>query len=159
VAASEYGWPRLLRLRVYYDGSPVPSVDAPLGDFFGVGHGFERPVQSLVIRDSSEGRSRNSYWSMPFRRACRITVTNEGPVGITSAQVVDSVEHSCQTGPFTLQAGESKQVHCSTYALLNLFPITNKAKVTYLPVNVPPGTQESTTDWSSAKACSLLCIL
>ena len=92
-----------------------------------------------------------AYW--------RITVTNEGPVGITSAQVVDSVEHSCQTGPFTLQAGESKQVHCSTYALLNLFPITNKAKVTYLPVNVPPGTQESTTDWSSAKACSLLCIL
>ena len=32
VAASEYGWPRLLRLRVYYDGSEVPSVDVPLGD-------------------------------------------------------------------------------------------------------------------------------
>jgi len=26
--------------RVYYDGSPEPSVDAPLGDFFGVGHGW-----------------------------------------------------------------------------------------------------------------------
>ena len=78
VAASEYGWPRLLRLRVYYDGSPVPSVDAPLGDFFAVGHGFERPVQSHMIRDSSEGRSRNSYWPMPFRKSCRITVTNEG---------------------------------------------------------------------------------
>jgi D-arabinan exo alpha-(1,3)/(1,5)-arabinofuranosidase (non-reducing end) len=78
VAANEYGWPRLLRLRVYYDGSRVPSVDAPVGDFFAVGHGFERPVESLVIRDSSEGRSRNSYWPMPFRRSCRITVTNEG---------------------------------------------------------------------------------
>ena len=55
VADSEYGWPRLLRLRVYYDGSTVPSVDAPLGDFFAVGHGFERPVQSLMIRDSSDG--------------------------------------------------------------------------------------------------------
>jgi len=78
VAANEYGWPRLLRLRVYYDGSRVPSVDAPVGDFFAVGHGFERPVESLVIRASSEGRSRNSYWPMPFRRSCRITVTNEG---------------------------------------------------------------------------------
>jgi hypothetical protein len=78
VAANEYGWPRLLRLRVYYDGSRVPSVDAPIGDFFAVGHGFERPVDSLVIRASSEGRSRNSYWPMPFRKSCRITVTNEG---------------------------------------------------------------------------------
>lgn len=93
----------------------------------------------------------SAYW--------RITVTNEGPVGITSAQVVDTVEPSCQTGPFTLAAGQSKQVYCATYALLNLFPITNKAKVTYLPVNVPPGTPPSTTDWSAAKACSLLCSL
>ncbi|HEX9304898.1 MAG TPA: DUF2961 domain-containing protein [Thermoanaerobaculia bacterium] len=78
VADNEYGWPRLLRLRIYYDGNRVASVDAPVGDFFAVGHGFERPVDSLVIRDSSEGRSRNSYWPMPFRRSCRITVTNEG---------------------------------------------------------------------------------
>lgn len=92
-----------------------------------------------------------AYW--------RITVTNLGPVGITSAQVVDSVEPSCQTGPFTLAAGTSKQVYCSTYALLNLFPITNQAKVSYVPVNVPPGTPPSYTGWSSAKACSLLCIL
>ena len=92
-----------------------------------------------------------AYW--------RITVTNEGPVAITSAQVVDSVEPSCQTGPFTLQAGETKQVHCSTYALLSLFPITNQAKASYVPVNVPRGTPPSHTAWSSAKACSLLCIL
>ncbi|HKA36110.1 MAG TPA: DUF2961 domain-containing protein [Thermoanaerobaculia bacterium] len=78
IAANEYGWPRLLRLRVYYDGSPEPSVDAPVGDFFGVGHGFERSVKSLMVRDSSEGRARNSYWPMPFRKSCRITITNEG---------------------------------------------------------------------------------
>ncbi|HEY3468078.1 MAG TPA: hypothetical protein VGL47_23320 [Amycolatopsis sp.] len=92
-----------------------------------------------------------AYW--------RITVTNEGPVGITSAHVVDSVEPSCQTGPFTLGAGESKQVFCSTYALLSLFPITNQAKVKYVPVNVPAGTPYSYSAWSSAKACSLLCVL
>ncbi len=78
VAANEYGWPRLLRFRVYYDGSATPSVDAPLGDFFAVGHGVEKSVDSLLIRDGSSGRSRNSYWPMPFRKHCRITVTNEG---------------------------------------------------------------------------------
>jgi hypothetical protein len=78
VAANEYGWPRLLRLRIYYDGSATPSVDAPVGDFFGVGHGFERDINSLMVRDSSSGRSRNCYWPMPFRRSCRIAITNEG---------------------------------------------------------------------------------
>ena len=31
-----------------------------------------------MIRNASLGRARNSDWPMPFRRACRITVTNEG---------------------------------------------------------------------------------
>src|SRR5206468_3485913 len=78
VAANEYGWPRLLRLRVYYDHSPTPSVDVPVGDFFGSGHGYERPLNSLMVVNGSSGRSRNSYWAMPFRRHCRITITNEG---------------------------------------------------------------------------------
>ena len=77
-SGTEYGWPRLMRLRVYYDGSAVPSVDVPLGDFFAVGHGMEREIRSLMIRNLSGGRARNSYWPMPFEKSCRITVTNEG---------------------------------------------------------------------------------
>ncbi|MBN2580048.1 MAG: DUF2961 domain-containing protein [Pirellulales bacterium] len=83
IADNEYGWPRLLRLRVYYDGSPVPSVDAPLGDFFAVGHGVEKKVRSLMVRDSSDGRARNCYWPMPFKKSCKITVTNEGRRRVT----------------------------------------------------------------------------
>ena len=78
IAANEYAWPRLMRLRVYYDGNAEPSVDAPVGDFFAVGHGFERWVKSEMIRNSSEGRARNAYWPMPFAKSCRITLTNEG---------------------------------------------------------------------------------
>jgi hypothetical protein len=78
IANNEFGWPRLLRLRVYYDGHKTPSVDAPLGDFFGVAHGSERDLNSIMIHDSSLGRARNSYWPMPYRKSCHITVTNEG---------------------------------------------------------------------------------
>ena len=84
VADNEFGWPRLLRLRVYYDGHKTPSVDAPLGDFFGVGHGYERNLNSMMVRDASFGRARNSYWQMPFGKSCRITVTNEGNRFVTS---------------------------------------------------------------------------
>jgi D-arabinan exo alpha-(1,3)/(1,5)-arabinofuranosidase (non-reducing end) len=83
IADNEYGWPRLLRLRIYYDGSAVPSVDAPIGDFFAVGHGFEGEVKSLMVRDSSAGRARNCYWPMPFRKSCKVTVTNEGHRRVT----------------------------------------------------------------------------
>src|SRR5690348_13721994 len=75
IADNEYGWPRLLRLRIYYDGSPTPSVDAPVGDFFAVGNGVEREVNSLMVRNSSDGRARNCYWPMPFRKHCKVTVT------------------------------------------------------------------------------------
>jgi hypothetical protein len=84
VADNEFGWPRLLRLRVYYDGAKTPSVDAPLGDFFGVGHGYERDLNSSMIRDGSFGRARNSYWVMPYQKSCRMTVTNEGNRFVTS---------------------------------------------------------------------------
>lgn len=68
---------RLLTLRIYWDGEEHPSVEAPLGDFFGMGHGVDQPFVSIPIRVSSDGRARNCYWPMPFRESARITVTND----------------------------------------------------------------------------------
>jgi hypothetical protein len=69
---------RKLVLKMYWDGEAAPSVEAPVGDFFGVGHGLNRTFSSLPINCSSDGRAKNCYWYMPFRRSARITVTNEG---------------------------------------------------------------------------------
>jgi len=68
---------RLLTLRMYWDGEEHPSVECPIGDFFGIGHGVDQSFVSLPVRVSSEGRARNCYWPMPFRKSARITVTNE----------------------------------------------------------------------------------
>lgn len=68
---------RLLTLRIYWDGEEHPSVEAPIGDFFGIGHGLDRSFVSLPIRVSSDGRARNCYWPMPFRKSARITVSND----------------------------------------------------------------------------------
>ena len=68
---------RLLTLRMYWDDEEHPSVECPIGDFFGIGNGVDKPFTSLPIRVSSDGRGRNCYWPMPFRKKARITVTNE----------------------------------------------------------------------------------
>jgi hypothetical protein len=70
-------------LRMYWDNETNPSVEAPIGDFFGVGHGLNRNYASLPFVCSSEGRARNCFWQMPFRKSAKIEVTNEGsqPVG------------------------------------------------------------------------------
>jgi hypothetical protein len=76
--AAEAFYGRKIVLRVYWDGEDVPSVEVPVGDFFGVGHGLNRNFSSLPVACSSEGRARNCYWYMPFRWSCRVTATNEG---------------------------------------------------------------------------------
>ena len=68
---------RLLTLRIYWDGETNPSVECPIGDFFAVGHGLDRPFVSLPVKVSSDGRGRNCYWPMPFRKSARVEVTNE----------------------------------------------------------------------------------
>lgn len=68
---------RLLTLRIYWDGEEHPSVECPVGDFFGIGHGVDKSFTSIPLRVSSNGRARNCYWPMPFRKSARITVTNE----------------------------------------------------------------------------------
>jgi hypothetical protein len=83
IASGEPEFPRKLVLRMYWDGEQNPSVEAPVGDFFCVGHGMQRNVNSLPIRVSSDGRARNCFFKMPFGKGAKITVTNEGlePVG------------------------------------------------------------------------------
>ncbi len=69
------GGGRDLILRAYWDGSDHPSVEAPLGDFFGVAMGVNATMNSLPIQVSSEGRSRNCWWYMPFNKSARVTVS------------------------------------------------------------------------------------
>lgn len=68
---------RSLTLRMYWDGQEEPAVESPIGDFFAVGHGVKRYVDSLPVSVTSEGRAFNCYWSMPFAKHARITLTND----------------------------------------------------------------------------------
>ncbi len=62
-------------LRIYWDDQEEPSVECPLGDFFGMGWGQFSPLNSLAVC-VNPGSAFNCYWEMPFRKRARITVTN-----------------------------------------------------------------------------------
>jgi D-arabinan exo alpha-(1,3)/(1,5)-arabinofuranosidase (non-reducing end) len=66
-----------LVLRGYWDGSTKPSVEAPVGDFFGLNLNAYTIYESQYLA-CSPGRSLNAYFAMPYRRSARFTVTNEG---------------------------------------------------------------------------------
>jgi len=74
---------RELVLRMYWDGETDPSVEVPIGDFFGTGFEFAEGVGqkyhswwSLPI--TVQDRALNCYFQMPFGNGARITLTNDG---------------------------------------------------------------------------------
>jgi len=66
---------RFAILRVYWDGEATPSIETPVGDFFASGWGKYGQVSSLPVA-VNPGSAFNSYWVMPFRKSCRITLEN-----------------------------------------------------------------------------------
>ncbi len=62
-------------LRIYWDGEKEPSVEVPVGDFFACGMGKYVGVNSLAVCVNPKSGF-NCYWMMPFRKSCRITMTN-----------------------------------------------------------------------------------
>jgi hypothetical protein len=62
-------------LRIYWDDETEPSVECPVGDFFGMGwNQYSHLVSTPVC--VNPGSAFNCYWVMPFRKKCRITMQN-----------------------------------------------------------------------------------
>ncbi|MFC5862974.1 glycoside hydrolase family 172 protein [Acidicapsa dinghuensis] len=66
-----------LVLRAWWDGEATPSIEAPIGDFFGLGLGEYFVYQSELLAVASV-KALNAYFKMPFEKGAKITVSNEG---------------------------------------------------------------------------------
>lgn len=62
-------------IRFYWEDRGEPSVEVPVGDFFASGWGTFSQVSSIPVC-VNPGSAFNCYWEMPFRRKCKITMTN-----------------------------------------------------------------------------------
>jgi hypothetical protein len=65
-------------LRMYWDGEATPSVEAPIGDFFGQGWDESYPFAALPLAAGPrEGRAMVCYFAMPFGNGARIEIEND----------------------------------------------------------------------------------
>ncbi|HEV2832562.1 MAG TPA: glycoside hydrolase family 172 protein [Hanamia sp.] len=62
-------------IRFYWDDEKTPSIEAPVGAFFGMAWNEYSPLNSLAVT-VNPGSAFNCYWKMPFRKKCRITMEN-----------------------------------------------------------------------------------
>jgi len=79
---------RSLRFQFYWDGNNKPAVDVPMGDFFGFNVGKPVAFQSALF-SSGEGRSFICYIPMPFKKAAKVLLTNEGSEAVKLFYDVD----------------------------------------------------------------------
>lgn len=72
-----------LMLRIYWDGNDYPSVEAPVGPFFGQGWDEAYNYASLPLAAGPvEGRALVSYFKMPFRTGAKIEVENQSDIRV-----------------------------------------------------------------------------
>ncbi len=69
---------RKMVMRIFFDDEPVPHVEAPVGDFFGVMHGQDwYPIDNHFLSIKA-WNGYNCYFPMPFARSARIELESSG---------------------------------------------------------------------------------
>ncbi len=110
---------RSLRLQMFWDGEIKPAVDVPLGDFFCYNVGKPVAFESALF-SSGEGRSFNCYIPMPFRKAAKMVLINDGKEKVKLYYDVDYVYqqlpanalyfHACWTRQVTGKLGDDFEI-------------------------------------------------
>jgi len=86
---------RKVFLSFYWDGEENPSVLAPIGDFFGMGHGETKNFVAEPLQMSPQnGRALNCWFPMPFKNGAKLCVTNECAFPLVFYFYVDYEEHA-----------------------------------------------------------------
>lgn len=94
IASDSPHYLRKIVLRAYWDGEEQPSIECPIGDFFGMGHGQTRNFISLPLQMSpQDGKAFNCYFAMPFENGMRFTVTNESELETLFYYYLDFEQH------------------------------------------------------------------
>jgi hypothetical protein len=94
-------------IRAWWDGEDEPSIEVPLGDFFGIGHAVHKNFTSLPLQFSpQDGRAMNCWFPMPFN-AARIEIESEALETFNLYFYVDYEEydspHPAETARFHAQ--------------------------------------------------------
>ena len=86
-------FPRKVALRIFWDGHDEPSVNVPIGDFFGVGHGtvsnYTSALFDMSLNPDAQRGAFNSWVTMPFAASARLVFVNESEYDVRVFYYVD----------------------------------------------------------------------
>jgi len=95
IASSDPNYLRKEILRIWWDDETYPSVEVPLGDFFGVGHAKSVNFWSLPLSmGPQDGKGFNCFFPMPFSKRARIEVENQSEISMICYFYIDYEEYS-----------------------------------------------------------------
>jgi hypothetical protein len=85
---------RKVVIRMFWDNENTPSIEVPIGDFFGIGHGLRKNYWCLPLSMGPEdGQSYNCWWPMPFATHARIEIDNDTKRSSTFYYHIDYEEY------------------------------------------------------------------
>ncbi len=85
---------RRVVIRMWWDDEKNPSVECPIGDFFGIGHAKTVNFWSLPLSmGPQDGKGFNCFFPMPFSKRARIEVENEADAKLVCYFYIDYEEY------------------------------------------------------------------
>jgi len=90
ISCEDKDYLRKLLFRAYWDGEKNPSIDSPVGDFFGVGHGCVTSYQCFPFNMSTNkagyggNAAMNCFFPMPFQKKAKLEIVNDCEVPVRS---------------------------------------------------------------------------
>lgn len=92
--SSDQHYLRKILLKMWWDNEEYPSVEVPIGDFFGIGHGKTVNFWSLPFSmGPDDGKGFNCFLPMPFSERAKIEVKNETDIKLVCYFYIDYEEH------------------------------------------------------------------
>lgn len=81
-----------LKIKIYYNGESSPSVDAPVGLFFGVGTLDAVSHQSLPVGVKKDTNLMYCYFPMPFESSFELVLENNSEIDLSDVEVIVNYE-------------------------------------------------------------------
>jgi hypothetical protein len=110
---------RKVIIRIFWDEEDEPSVESPIGDFFGVGHGVAShyvslPLNMITTQGIVESKTAmNCFFEMPFRKNARFEIVNECENEIILYYYMDYVEKPIDEDAFCFHASWRREMPVS----------------------------------------------
>ena len=88
-------------IRAYWDNQKQPSIEVPIGNFFGISHGGEpRQAYQSAVHSVNPNAGMNIWLPMPFSKQARFTITNHSDKDTVLFYNIDYTLADRLTGPF-----------------------------------------------------------